>query len=81
MRSKMDVRTFVAAGFALFAVLSIVNHCTGCAASPAEKAAAADSTYAVEQLACVERSATIEESRACRAKVRERWHVDAGGAR
>ena len=28
--------------------------------------------------ACVEKSSTIQESRDCRAKVRERWGVDGG---
>lgn len=41
---------------------------------------AAESTYTAQLLACVERSPTVEEARACRRDVDARWGVD-GGAR
>lgn len=57
---------------------------TACASgmSDREKAAAAESTHAAEHLRCVDEATTIEESHACRAKVREKWAAkDAGGDR
>lgn len=50
----------------------------GCAS---HRTAEANSTYAADQLACVDKSETKAEADACRAKVREAWHVDAGGAK
>lgn len=52
--------------------------CAG--ATPEQKAEAANETYAADMLGCVEGAGTLEESRACRAKARAKWHVD-GGAR
>ncbi len=49
-----------------------------CSATPREKAAAADATYAADMLKCVDGATTLEASKACRAKVREQWHVDGG---
>lgn len=46
--------------------------------TPAQKATAADATYAADQQRCVQDSATLAESKACRARVREQWHVDGG---
>lgn len=62
--------------------LAFAFHSQGCAsATPQEKAAAAEATFTSDMVSCVDKSATIQESRACRAKVRERWHVDAGAGR
>ncbi len=62
-------------------VASTVGLLWGCAAiTPQQKAAAADSTYAADMLKCVDDATTLAESRACRTKVREQWHVDAGSA-
>ena len=44
-------------------------------------AAAAESSYTAQQLQCVDRAKTLEESRACRAEVDRAWHVDAGADR
>jgi hypothetical protein len=44
-----------------------------------EKATTAESTYAAEQLACVDKANTLEESKACRAEVRKKWAVGADG--
>lgn len=41
-------------------------------------AAAAESSYTAQQLQCVDRARTLEESKACRAEVDRAWHVDAG---
>lgn len=42
----------------------------------------AESAYLAEQLACVDKSATKEESQACRQAVREKWAIqDAQAAR
>jgi hypothetical protein len=34
---------------------------------------AAETAYAAEQIACVEVAKTLEESKSCRDRVRERW--------
>lgn len=44
---------------------------TGCAAS-------AEATYTGQQLSCVDRAKTREESKACRAEVDARWCVEDG---
>jgi hypothetical protein len=43
-----------------------------------ERKASAEATYEGEMLKCVDDAKTLEESKACRAKVRERWAVDGG---
>jgi hypothetical protein len=51
----------------------------GCAsATPQEKAAAADASYQADMLVCVDDAGDRSGSRECRAKVRQKWHVDAG---
>jgi hypothetical protein len=52
--------------------LIFVMALAGCAA---EKAVAAEATYEGQLLSCVERSATLAESRACRADVDARWSL------
>ncbi len=75
----MNIRSFVGTGIALFAFAYVVGRCSlGCAASPQEKAAAADATFGGEMVACVTKSATLEEAHVCRAEVRKRWRVDGG---
>ncbi len=50
----------------------------GCSSDKAKKAEA-ESAYTAEQLACVDRASTLEESKACREAVRAKWGVlDAG---
>lgn len=80
-RRKVDWRAFVGLAFALFAVLSIVGHCTGCAPSKEAKEAAAEATYAAEHLSCVERFDTTQAINACRAGVRARWGISDTRAR
>ena len=47
-----------------------------CSCTPASSP---ETTYAAEQAACVSAATTLAESRACRARVDERWGVrDAG---
>lgn len=72
--TRDDGYRFLACALALFAVLFLVGHCVGCAAS-------AEATYTAEHLRCVDKSATLAESRACRAGVDMRWGIvrDAGG--
>lgn len=41
-------------------------------------AAAAESAHTGQQLDCVDQAKTVEESGACRAKVRTRWAKDGG---
>lgn len=48
------------------------------AASPEQKATAADSTFTADMIKCVDDASTLAESKACRAKVRQTWHVDGG---
>ena len=76
----MKTRETVVAIVLLCGVYATLAHCTSCSApmTPQEKAHVANETYAAEQVACVEKSATIVESRACRADVRARWGVDGG---
>ncbi len=78
MRREIAIRQFVAVGLALFAVLFVVGHCSGCGASPEAKAAAADAAYRADMLACVAKATTLEDSQTCRANVRAQWRVDAG---
>lgn len=61
-----------------FFALCFVAACA--AATAQEKAAAAEASYTAEMAACVEKSATLEESKACRAEVRKRWSVADAGA-
>lgn len=77
-RRTVALRQFCAVSLALFAALFVVGHCAGCGPSQSAKEAAAEVTYAAELLACVDRSATIEESLICRRGVRAKWHVDGG---
>ncbi len=71
MRHAADVAIMFAAVAGLAFTLSQCDR-------PQVRAAAAESTYLAQQLACVDRSATLEQSRACRADVRARWGVDGG---
>lgn len=73
-------RTFLAYAGLLLAALWLVAHLHGCAPSPEARSIAADEAYKLEHLRCVAKHETNAEIDDCRAKVRERWHVD-GGAR
>lgn len=60
----------------------VVQHCTGCALLRSPEAA--EATYTAEHLRCVDKSATLAESHACRDAVDRRWGIthtlrDAGG--
>lgn len=70
---KNQVREFVALVgiFGLF--LFAVAHC-----GPFATRENAERTYQAQLLRCVDKAETLEESRACRAKVDSEWHVDAG---
>ncbi len=79
--NRTHIRETVAIAGMLICTAAVIGQClTGCSApmTPQEKAQVANETYAAEQVACVEKSATIVESRACRAEVRARWGVDGG---
>ncbi len=60
------------------AIALAVTWFTGCATA---KPVGAEAAYLGEQLACVDKAATIMESRACRDAVKAAWAADAGGAR
>ncbi len=70
----MTLRQFVAYGLALFAALFVLGALHGCAFLH-DQATQAEAAYTAEQLACVDRAATLDESRECRRKVRERWGI------
>lgn len=57
------------------AVMWIAVCCT-----PSSTGTVADNSYLAEQLACVDESPTLDESKACRARVRRKWGVDAAAA-
>jgi hypothetical protein len=61
--------------FLTFALImsALIAVCAGCSGSKNAEAA-----YLADHLACVEKSDTLEASKACRIKVRERWD---GGAK
>lgn len=40
----------------------------------------AESSYTAEQARCVDQARTLAESKACRARVDQRWHVERDGA-
>lgn len=50
--------------------------CVGQTATPA----AAESAYLAEQLACIDKAKTLEESRTCRDGVKARWAAVDGGS-
>lgn len=53
--------------------------CTSRQPTPQEKSAAAETTYTAEMLKCVDNAKTLEESRACRQRVREKWGTSDAG--
>lgn len=55
---RPNIRMFVASGRAVFAALFVIGHCAGCA-----------ETYTAALLRCVDKSATLAESKACRRHV------------
>lgn len=57
---------------ALAATLSVCHE--GCY----QPAKSADDVYADQQMACVKKAKTLEESRSCRREVDEQWGVDGG---
>jgi hypothetical protein len=62
-----------------FIVLMLTLTCA-CSTPPKPSPALAEGSFTAQQLACVDQATTLEESRACRARVRAAWAVD-GGAR
>lgn len=68
MKRKLAVSMYIAS--IIFAVLM---YCAGC--SREAKEAMADSSYAAEQLRCVDKYDTREQIDECRKLVRERWGV------
>ncbi len=73
-RRAIALRQFVGAALALLAFLFVVAKCTGCAMFQ-DKATQAEAAYLGEQLSCVDRAKTVDESQECRRKVRERWGI------
>lgn len=65
-------------GVVLLGLAIAVARLAGCAQplTPQEKAGVAESTYAAEQVACVDSATTLEGAKACRAEKRAKW--DAG---
>ena len=45
---------------------------------PPDKSVSAEAAYTAEQLACVDKAASLEDARVCRAAVRSRWALDGG---
>lgn len=67
---------------AIGVILAAARIFLGCAATPEQKSAAADSAYAADQLDCVRISSTRAEADACRAARRATWDAGTeGGAR
>ena len=61
----------------LLVALPLTTACEiGCSGSTSRDAASAG--YLAQQIECVDRATTIEESKECRQRVRESWSVDAG---
>jgi hypothetical protein len=75
-----DPTLLIARLWAALALMALVAACAA-AATPEQKAVAADATFLGDMLKCVDDATTLAESKACRAKVRQTWHVDAGGSR
>ena len=71
--------SLVALIWSALALTALTAACAA-AASPDQKAAAADISYASDQLACVDKYDTRAEADACRERVRKQWHLDAGKA-
>ncbi len=65
---------------AFMCVVAMIGVLHGCGSNmtDAQKAVVADSAFTSELLACVDNATTLEASRACRARVRGAWHLDAG---
>lgn len=56
--------------------IALVLLCGCTSLTPQEKAQMADSTYAAEQMKCVDDATTLEQSKKCRADKAAKW--DAG---
>jgi hypothetical protein len=69
--------TQLAKDFAATCALAGIVLALSCAAlrEPTDADLAAGSQYAADHIACVDAAKTLEESKACRARVRERWGV------
>ena len=50
-----------------------------CSCTPSVTPAHAEAAYTAELLRCVDSSHTLDESRACRAQVDQRWNIRDGG--
>ena len=80
-RKKFAIRQFVATGLAVFALLFIVGHCTGCAQLPGDDASDAELQYRAMLLRCVDKAKTLPESKACRKQVDESLGVNQDGGK
>jgi hypothetical protein len=80
IKEALSPIVFLVAGVGLIAIG--LGFCDGCA-SP--QAAAAEAAYTADHLRCVDKAATLEESRECRASVDRKYGivqtVRDGGAR
>lgn len=81
MRRTIAIRQFVAAALALFAVLWLVAHCAGCGLLPGDSTTDAELAYRASLLRCVDKAATLAESKACRRRVDLEYLTQDGGAR
>lgn len=70
---KPEVYTTIVIVGALLFLASLAAAIFGCASGGAEAA------YTGALVRCVERSATLAESKACRREVDRQWGLDAGG--
>lgn len=81
MRRTIAIRqTVAAAGFLLLA-LWLIGHCTGCGVLPGDSTSDAELAYRASLLRCVDRAATLAESKACRRRVDLEYLTQDGGAR
>lgn len=80
LTKKTSTNTDATVFLICFAAAAVTTACAS-SMSEKEKSAAAESSHTAEHLKCVDDATTLEESRACRAKVREKWAAKDGGAR
>lgn len=80
-RRSAGIRQFVATGLALFALLYVIGHCSGCAQLPGDEASDAELAYRAKLLRCVDKAKTLPESKACRKSVDDSLGVNQDGGK
>ena len=79
MRRTRAIRESLAAVGLLLGLLYLVAHCSGCGLLPGDAVSAEELAYRTALLRCVDKAATLAESKACRADVDARvLHRDGG---